>query len=470
MIYGGGVIALLLAQVACVGTHEAATRRALAAQGGRREGAATTRRLDLGRGLPAYVAAALARNPEIQAAFARWQASVHRISKARRLPEPTLAFGYFIESIETRVGPQQARISLQQAFPWPTRLSASADAAAAQARAAERRFESQALSVARGVAEAYWALWELRRTRALEREHLDVLRGLAESARARIATGAAMLADVQQLDLAAARLEDRLRGLDEAERARAAELRRVIGLRGSVPVPTHGAPSEAVLPGEGVAELAHAARRHPRIEGAGLKAVAAEAAARAEALDRWPSFTVGTDWIITGEAAQPGVVDSGKDALMLSAGLRLPLWQGSYGESVDAARAEARAEHAEQRALLDRAIAELETTLSQLRDAVRRVALFRTTLVPQAHSAFESVLGAYTVGRAGVAQLLLAQRDLLELRVALDSARSDYARAWARLEEVTGREVIRSDPSPDAPGELSPATPAAPAAGSMSSR
>ncbi|MCA9600377.1 MAG: TolC family protein, partial [Myxococcales bacterium] len=150
----------------------------------------------------------------------------------------------------------------------------------------------------------------------------------------------------------------------------------------------------------------------------------------------------------------PGVADSGKDAVIVGAGIRIPLWQGSYSDSIAAARADARAQRADQRALEDRASAELTTSLSNVEDAVRRVALYRGTLVPQAESAYDSVLGAYTVGRGTVAQALLAQRDLLELRIELDRARADYERAWARLEEITGREVRRA--SIAAEGESAP--------------
>ena len=80
---------------------------------------------------------------------------------------------------------------------------------------------------------------------------------------------------------------------------------------------------------------------------------------------------------------------------------------------------------------------------------MRRTALYRGTLVPQAESAYDSVLGAYTVGRGTVAQALLAQRDLLELRVELDRARADHGRAWARLEEIAGREVRRAPIAPE---------------------
>ena len=65
-------------------------------------------------------------------------------SRARALPEPSLGFSVFLQAIETRTGPQQGRVSLEQVFPWPTALAAGADAAAARARAADARVTATA--------------------------------------------------------------------------------------------------------------------------------------------------------------------------------------------------------------------------------------------------------------------------------------------------------------------------------------
>ena len=395
--------------------------------------------------LAGYLRLALKNNPDIRADFERWQASVYRISRAHRLPEPTINFRYFIQSVETRVGPQRARLSLQQAFPWPTRLSAGTNAASAKARAMQRRFDAQTLSVAQRVETAYWNLWQIRTTRSIHREHLDVLRSLSESVRARMSTGAATLADLQQLDLAAARTEDNIHGMDEAERAAEASLRALIGVKAqknNFTTPTPDEPGTASLPIDSAETLSASARTHPMIASLGLLAEADEAKAQAKTAERFPSFTVGADWIITGKAAEPSTIErSGQDAVIVGAGIQLPLWQGSYSDSIKAAKADARAHRAEQQSLVDQAEAELASTLAHLRDTTRRVDLYRVTLVPLAETAYASVLGSYTVGRGTVAQALLSQRDLLELRIELERARADHARTWARLEALVGREL-----------------------------
>jgi outer membrane protein TolC len=159
---------------------------------------------------------------------------------------------------------------------------------------------------------------------------------------------------------------------------------------------------------------------------------------KAEAAQRAPSLVAGLDWIVVGDAP---VSDGGKDAVVVTAGLSLPLWGPSYRDSMNAARAEAAAHEADGAAARHAANAALEAALSSVRDAQRRIDLYRNTLIPQAETTFQSVLGGYQSGRSTVAAALLAQRDLLELQLDLARSRARHARAWAVLESVVGRSV-----------------------------
>lgn len=385
-------------------------------------------------GPASYVRVALERHPRIRATFERWSASVSRISQARRLPDPTVSFGVFVRSMEAHIGPHLARVSLQQAFPWPTALTAGADAASERALAAQRQFEAEALDVAQLVSVAYWNLWQIRETRTIHRTHRYVVQALAESVRARVATGAATLAELQQIDLAAARIDDVVNGLGESEHSAEAAMRSAAGLGPQQEVPTPVDPIDSGVPAEPLDVITAAALEHPAIEGLGIRARASESMADSVAAQRLPSFTVGADWMLT-----PNVDGSGRDTVLVGLGLRIPLWQSSYADSVDAERADSRALYAEQADRRLQAVANATTLWSSLRDAHRRVDLYRTTLLPLAETAYESVLGAYVVGRGTISQALNTQQQLLDLRVELAQAQADHARQWARLEALVGR-------------------------------
>jgi len=388
-----------------------------------------------------YVAAALEQSPEVRAAFHRWQSAVHRVARARTLPEPTLRFGVFVQSVETRVGPQQARISVQQAFPWPTKLTAGGKAASADARAAQAVLEATSLSVAHRVQAAFWSLWEVRTTNALHREHLEIVTGLSRTVRSRVEIGGATLADLQQIDLSRARLEDAIHSMDERETTAEARLRAVQGRRTAQTLPTTSEPTLAAV---GETDLTHEVLAHPLLRVLAHGADASDARARAAAADRLPGFAVSGDWIVTGPAIVTGTPDSGKDAVVAGVGLRIPLWQGTYTHEISAQRRMADALRSEHAARGDRAIADLASALSSVRDSERRVRVLSGTLLPQARASYSSVLGNYTVGQSAVAQTLLSQRDLLDLSVELATASADHQRAWAQLDEVVGRPVTRT--------------------------
>ena len=173
-------------------------------------------------------------------------------------------------------------------------------------------------------------------------------------------------------------------------------------------------------------------------------ASSSESQVRAEAADRAPSLLAGLDWIVTGKAPT-ALGQSGQDAVIVTAGLSVPLWGRNYRDAMGAARAEGAAHLADRDAALYAADAQLEAAMSAVRDAQRRIDLYRNTLIPQAETTFQSVLGGYQSGRSTVASALLAQKDLLELQLELAVSRAHHARAWAVLETVVGRPVMPTE-------------------------
>ncbi len=383
--------------------------------------------LNFGAGLPGYVEYALANHPGLGGAHARWSASVHRISRSERLPDPMLMVG--VRAISPKMGVGVSRVGLQQAFPWPSRLGLGADAAAEATVAEESRYEAASLGIVERVSRAYWGLWKVRQLRALHEEHLLLVSSLADVVRSRLATGAATLADQLQVDLTLSRLADDIETMKASEAMWEAELRMTIGAPDATDLPTQ---NDAPLPlslTEDRKSLAAAASVHPAIKAYDSLAKSKKIMANAEAADGLPDFLVSAEWMFA------------EDALMVGAGISLPLWRGSYGDAVDAMEAEALMQKFEGQMALETALSALDSELALLNDAVRRCGVLNDVLIPQANAAYESVVGGYVTGTGNVTQLIMSQRDLLDLRIALESARVDYADSKARLEQIVGREI-----------------------------
>ena len=68
--------------------------------------------------LDEYLTLAAENNPELKARFNEYMSALEKAPQVKSLPDPQLAFGYFIKPVETRVGPQEFKISANQVFPW----------------------------------------------------------------------------------------------------------------------------------------------------------------------------------------------------------------------------------------------------------------------------------------------------------------------------------------------------------------
>ena len=397
-------------------------------------------------GVDGYISTALSRSPVMRSAYAAWKTRKLQISGAATLPEPHLNFSAFLSSIETREGPQLGRLGLRQGLPWPGTLKSREEAARQHANAAALSVEVEAHKLRAQVESAYWSLWRLRAGKEIHEEHLLVLESLAESVRARMATGAATLSDLQQVELTQIRVADSIAGQRETELTLEARLRALMGFQAIFKVPTNQAPDVKTLQDLNHETLLRRAREHPSLRRSQAHQAQARANIEVERRNRLPTFSIGLEWTMVGEHVMDGEKHGGKDALGIGAGLKLPLWQDVYQDAIHSAESELRTRELEERAIRDQITGKLLTEIALLRDAFRRAKTYRESLVPRAADAYQSVLGAYTVGRGSIAQILLAQRDLLEFKVQEQEACADLEIARARLRETLGESLPELEP------------------------
>ena len=61
-----------------------------------------------------YLTFATLNNAGLKAAFEQWKIAVGHVTQAKSLPDPRFTYGYFIEEVETRVGPQKHKLEIMQ--------------------------------------------------------------------------------------------------------------------------------------------------------------------------------------------------------------------------------------------------------------------------------------------------------------------------------------------------------------------
>jgi len=395
-----------------------------------------------------YLRVSAYRSPALRAAFYRWISELERSGHVGKLPDPVIGYTYFVESVETRVGPQNQRFALRQMFPWFGTLGAKKDRAGEAAEAAWQEFQLEKLELYFRVKSAYYEYYYLGRETAITRENLELLRFWESVARAKYRVALTGHADVIKVQVELGKLEDRLQTVEEQLTPAASRLRAALDIGYDVPVP---APDTIIVresPIDGDRVRASATTGNPRIKSQLHMIESERAGVRAAGKTNWPHITLGLDYIETGPAIVPGVPDSGKDPFMVSVGLNLPIWFGANGARKREAEARVRAAEYDYADVRNRLAAAVDLVVYEYEDAMRKTQLYRDGLIPKAQQSLGASFTAYQAGEVEFINVLDAQRQLLEFQLMLERSQSNLAIRTAHLEMLTGGALAHGDFAP----------------------
>lgn len=386
-----------------------------------------------------YLAYAATQSPALKAAFYDWTSVLERSGYAGALPDPWFSYTYFIESVETRVGPQNQVFRLRQSFPWFGTLGAKKDITLEAAGAAFQKFESERLKLFFQVKSAYYEYYYLGRDIAITRENLELLTFWESVARAKYRVALTQHPDVIKAQVELGKLEDRLRTVEDMVEPVVARLRTITNLPDtmSLPVPSEINIEETTVDRDTI--ITQVLANNPDLKSLTHLIDKQNAAMRLAGKQSWPSFFVGLDYIETGEAINPGLADSGKDPFMISAGVSLPIWFGANKSRRQEAEARYRKAQNNLADARNQLTALTERIIFEYENALRKTRLYRDGLVPKAEQSLNANYTAYQAGQTDFLNLLDAQRQLLDFQLQFERSKSDLAISRAKIEMVAGR-------------------------------
>ncbi len=373
-------------------------------------------------------------NPGVQAAYNRWQAELSKVDVIKALPDPKLTYSYFIEPVETRVGPQEHKVGISQQFPSFGKLNAKQKAQLAQAESAHQQYRAARLKLANNLRRAYSKAWLLHRETELTRQNIQLLNDIERVAESRVRAGASA-GEVIKTQLERTQLEERLQTLLEEQLPINAELNTILNRASTTPLPAIRQLDFRVL------DLSSAnILNNPDLLALAHEQSEAESGIRAARKEGRPNITLGIEWIGIGEASTPAS-DSGTDAWMAGIGINLPLWRGKYHADIERASYLRNAFDFARQQKANVLQADLETTRADYLEAERKVALYRDTILPQAEQLLELSKTDYRSGKAGFLDLIDTQRSVLRYQLNLARARADSQIHLAKIERLIGKEL-----------------------------
>lgn len=376
-------------------------------------------------GVEDLVREALARSPEVARAASRATAARQRVAPAGTPPDPMVEL--MVQDVGAPWDPvrpmSMGRVEWTQALPWPGKLGARRDAAAADADAGDATADGVARRVAMRVRVAYARIHAVDR----ELEAIDASRALLEAlvaaASARYASGQGGMEAVVRARIESSRLDERQA---DATARRAAWVAALNGLLDRPPGTVLGrvAGLPDVSPDLDALE-AVALEKAPEIAASRSAERAARRRLEAARLDARPDFLVGVG---------AGTTLDGEPVATLRLGIGLPVWRKGRTEPLIAA---ARAEVAAAGQGLRQSEVRIRSEFEELRAAWHRdqeqVRRYREAIVPQWAVAVEAARAAYLAGTGDFGTVVEDFRGWLDARAGLAAREADRFETWARI-------------------------------------
>ncbi len=273
-----------------------------------------------------YQRIAAEQNPGLQAKYKAFEAAMERVPQVNGLPDPTFSFGYFISPVETRVGPQQARFSLTQMFPWFGTLKASGDVAALNAEAQYQVFLDAKNKLYYEVAAAYYPLYELEKWIDIERENREILESFKTITTSKFENNEGTLVDVLLVDLMLKEAQTNLEILRKKKQPLVTTFNNLLNRdeRAEVVV------ADTLMVSEIAIDIDSLLANNPILDELDIRL---EASKKQEVLAEkqgLPKLGVGLDYVIVSERTDMAVADNGQNALMPMVTVGLPIFRGKY--------------------------------------------------------------------------------------------------------------------------------------------
>lgn len=397
--------------------------------------------LDVGTTLNEYLAYAALNNTDLKAAFYKWKSELEKIPEVSKLMDPRFTYGYFIESVETKVGPQNHKLSLKQIFPWFGVISTRKDIAFEAANAAYQRFQSEKLKTFYKVKTAYYDYYYLGQEIEITRVNMELLKQWESVARTKYRAALKKHYDVVKAQVELGKLEDRLQTLDEMKAPVAARLKEALNLPDSLILPIPQTIEEIESPTSFDDIKTDIISNNPDLKVAAHLIEKEEAAVKLAGKASYPDFTIGLDYISTGEAIDPTMEDSGKDPWIINVSINLPLWFGKNKAKRNQARSNLEMAKSTLKSAQNRLMTHAEKVLFEFQDAERKIDLYQHGLIPKAEQLLNTTYASYQTGEIDFLNVIDAQRQLLNFQLELESALVIRAKKKAELEMLVGEEL-----------------------------
>jgi outer membrane protein TolC len=375
--------------------------------------------LETNASLSNFLQFAILNQPQVEAAYFDWAASVRRITVERSLPDPRLTFQSDIADTVMSLMP-----GLMMDFPGPGKLKWAANVATAESEARYFVFENAMLQTAFALKKSYYQIHFLDAKVSVNRETLRLVEQIEKLARTQNEVGKVTLQDVLRAQIEQERITTEITNLEDSRNPLLAQFKAALGMKAeeaAPPVPQKFQSTPLDLTSDQL--FATALARNPRLKAMEAEVRRADASIRLAYKARVPDFSVGVE------------VDAKASPIFVTPqlGVTLPIWRDKIAAQIAEAQAGKRASEARLSAEQIALAVEFAEKSFMFREATRNLELLTARLLPKARQSLEVAQSGYVSSKVDFLNLLDAERTLLGFQLSEVESRVQRELALAEL-------------------------------------
>jgi len=385
-----------------------------------------------------YIEIAANNNPALKAKFNDYMAAMEKVPQVGALPDPSVAFGYFIKPVETRVGPQRFKLNLAQSFPWFGLLSAQEDVATEMANAKYEDFENTKSNIFFEVKTAYYNYYYIEKAIEITKQNIEILEVFKRLSLVKIETGNASIVDELRVELELNDLENKVALFLDTKDALQVKFNNLLDREDTAEIIVPEVLWQEEIPLDQLNMLDEIYASNHQIKSIEHKLNAflnQEIVAKKQGL---PKFNIGLGYTIVGENSGSSVANNGKDAFLFpQVGVSIPLYRKKYKALIKEAQYRQEAEISRKEDKKNSLSSVYENTYKDFSDGGRRIAL-NITQSKIAKKVLDILIVSYSTNAKDFEEVLRIERQLLKYELEHQKALTDKNAAAAFMDYLIG--------------------------------
>ena len=272
-----------------------------------------------------YLVIAKTNSSEIKISTYEYEIAKEKVLEVGNNTNTSFNFGYFIQSPESRVGPQVAVGGIRQEFPWFGAKNAERESAKSTADIWQYDIELSERELLYKVKESYYNLYEKQALTAILMENKEILMSYENMALAALENNKASFSDVSLIRVQKNELHSKMfQNYNELEaliknfnRLLQRDINEIISISDSLNV------TDILI---GKAEI----NNHPSLHKIDQLNETLELENELIGKENTPTIGLGLDYIVVNELDNVDIVDNGKDIILPTVSFSIPIFNKDY--------------------------------------------------------------------------------------------------------------------------------------------